>query len=299
MQNRLPNLWTLAGLSIPDLLRRTIRESWRDDVFGQGGRMAFYQFLAIFPVLLIGFTIVTHIPHLSHHLGYSLGDLSTQLFPTKVSQLFHGMLGDFSARPQFGVRLLSICAATVWAAHNGTWAMIYGLNQAYEVEERRSWWNLTVTIVILTVCMAAAASIAILLIFCSAYLQAHLHGSAVFLRALEWLTLTVSLFFSFVLLYRFAPNLRNHALRCSTPGALCALILWLASTFAAHIYFDHINDYTRSYGHLSGVVMLLLWLYASNGALLFGGEMNSEIQKAELGRGNSPTNGSSIPSVDI
>jgi uncharacterized BrkB/YihY/UPF0761 family membrane protein len=45
--------------------------------------------------------------------------------------------------------------------------------------------------------------------------------------------------------------------------------------------------------------MLLLWLYASNGALLFGGEMNSEIQKAELGRGNSPTNGGSIPSVDI
>ncbi|MDT7817670.1 MAG: rane protein [Acidobacteriaceae bacterium] len=287
MQNRIPKLWTFGGLSIPELLRRTIRESWRDEVFGQGGRMAFYQFLAIFPSLLVGFTIVTHLPHHSDHLKSSLRDLSAQLFPTRVSQLFQGMFTNFSARPRFGLRLLSVCAAAVWAAHNGTWAMIYGLNRAYEVEEHRSWWSLTVTIVVLTVGMAATASIALLFIFCSAYLQAHFHGGTVFLRALEWVTLSVSLSFSFVVLYRYAPCLRPHALRWSTPGALCALILWLASTFAAHIYFDHINDYAGSYGPLNGVVMLLLWLYASNGALLIGGEMNSEIQKAETGRADS------------
>jgi membrane protein len=287
VRNPVPNFWTLGNLSVVELLRRTLRESWRDDVFGQGGRMAFYQFLAIFPSLLIGFTIVTHIPHLSDHLRHSLSDVSAQLFPVRVSQLFRGMLANFSERPRFGLRLLSVCAAAIWAAHNGTWAMIYGLNRAYEVREHRSWWNLTVTIVALTVCMAATASIALLLIFGSTSLQKDFHGSATFLRALEWLTLTVSLSFCFVLLYRFAPDVRNHALRWSTPGALLALILWLASTFAAHIYFDHINDYTRSYGPLNGVVMLLLWLYASNGALLIGGEMNSEIQKAEVGRADS------------
>lgn len=283
----MPALWTLGGLSIPDLLRRTIRASWGDDVFGQGGRMAFYQFLAIFPSLLIAFTIVTRVPHLSYHLRHSLRDLSTQLFPYHVLQLFQQMLANFSTRPRFGLRLLSVCATAIWAAHNGTWAMIYGLNRAYEVEEKRSWWNLTLLIVVLTMCVAVTASIALMLIFCSDYLQAHLHGSTFFLRTLEWLTLTASLAFSFVLFYRFAPNLRHHALRWSTPGALLALILWLASTVAAHIYFNHINDYTRSYGPLNGIVMLLLWLYASNGALLIGGEMNSEIQKAETGRRDS------------
>ena len=259
--------------------------------------MAFYQFLAIFPSLLIGFTIAKHIPHLSHHLRGSFSDDSAQLYPVQVSQLFQTMLTNFSERPRFGLRLLSVCAAAVWAAHNGTWAMIYGLNRAYEVQEQRSWWNLTVTIVALTVCMAVTASLAILFIFCSTYLQAHLHGGATFLRILEWLTVIVCLAICFVLLYRFAPNLRRHALRWCTPGALCALILWLASTFAAHIYFDHINDYARSYGPLNGVVMLLLWLYASNGALLIGGEMNSEIQKAEVGLRNSSDEGVSAASA--
>jgi membrane protein len=293
MRNRIPNLWTLGGLSLPELLRRTILESWRDDVFGQGGRMAFYQFLAIFPSLLIAFTLIIHIPHLSQHLRDSLHDVSQQLFPDKVSQLFQAMVTDFRQRPRFGLRLLSVCAAAVWAAHNGTWAMIWGLNRAYEVEERRSWRNLTVTIVLLTLCLLAVASIGLLLLFSSAFLQAHVHGSTLFLRALEWLTLSVCLYFSFAVLYRFAPNVPHHALRWSTPGAVCALILWLASTFAAHIYFDHINDYTRSYGPLNSVVMLLLWLYASNGALLIGGEMNSEIQKAEAGdHGSHPSKAS-------
>ena len=287
MQNRMPNLWTLGGLSIPDLLRRTILESWRDDVFGQGGRMAFYQFLAIFPSLLIAFTLLSHIPHLSQHLRNTLHDLSTQLFPRQVSQLFQGMITDFEQRPRVGLRLLAVFAASVWAAHNGTWAMIWGLNRAYEVEESRSWWNLTITIVLLTICLIAMVCIALLLLFTSAFLQQHVNGGTFFLRALEWLTVAVCLYFSFALLYRFAPNIKDHAIRWSTPGALCALILWLASTFAAQIYFDRINDYTRSYGPLNGVVMLLLWLYASNGALLIGGEMNSEIQKSEAGQGHS------------
>ncbi|HEY4008585.1 MAG TPA: YhjD/YihY/BrkB family envelope integrity protein, partial [Acidobacteriaceae bacterium] len=174
MQNRMPNLWTLGGLSLPDLVRRTIVESWHDDVFGQGGRMAFYQFLAIFPSLLIAFTLVTHIPHLTQHLRKSLGDLSTQLFPNQVTRLFEGMLTDFKQRPRFGLRLLSVFAASVWAAHNGTWAMIWGLNRAYEVEERRSWRTLTMTIILLTLCMAVVASVGLLLLFSSAFAQEHL-----------------------------------------------------------------------------------------------------------------------------
>ena len=97
------------------------------------------------------------------------------------------------------------------------------------------------------------------------------------------MVLAASLSFSFALLYRFAPNLRDCEWRWSTPGAFCALVLWIGSTFAARVYFDHVN-YARSYGQLSGVVMLLLWLYVTNGAILIGGEMNSEIEKTVTGR---------------
>jgi membrane protein len=287
MRNRMVNLWTFGGLSLPELLRRTARESWHDEVFGQGGRMAFYHFLAIFPSLLIFFLASARVPHLGDHMRHALREMSSQVLPDQVSQLLQNVMHELNQRAGSGVQLISVCAGALWAALNGTWAMIYGLNKAYEVEENRSWWELTITSVGLTISLAITGSIAVLLIFCSAYLQARFHGGAIALRLLEWFILAATLSFSFAVLYRFGPNLRDCEWRWSTPGAFCALLLWIGSTFGARIYFDHVN-YARSYGHLSGVVMLLLWLYVSNGAILIGGEMNSEIEKTVTGRHDTP-----------
>ena len=110
--------------------------------------------------------------------------------------------------------------------------------------------------------------------------EAHVYiGTAVF-YGVEWLGLSLALCFSFAFLYRFAPSVRDHEWRWSIPGAVYALVLWVAATFAARIYFDRVNDYTFVYGRLNGVIMLPLWLYVTNGATLIGGELNFEIEKA-------------------
>ncbi len=157
--------------------------------------------------------------------------------------------------------------------------MIYGLNRAYEVKESRSWWQLGLTIGGLTLSLGFTICVALFLAFGGAKLGLHFHAGAAILRVAEWLVLILSVSVSFAVLYRFAPNLRDHEWRWSTPGTACALILWVLVTFAARLYFDRVNDYSRTYGHLNGVVMLLLWLYVTNGAILIGGEMNSEIEK--------------------
>lgn len=261
------NLWTLGGLSLPELVRRTIRESWQDDVFGQGGRMSFYHFLAIFPSIAVFLAFAERVPRLGGQMKNALQDLSTQLLPSVVSQLMQNVLDDLSGGSLTGIRLAVVCAGALWAALNGTWAMVWGLNRAYEVEEHRSWWELWLTIFGLTVALAVITSFTVFVFFVGA-------------GVLEWIVLAGALLFAFAVLYRFGPNLRDPEWRWSTPGAFCALILWMAATFGARFYFGHVSDYSRSYGPLNGVVMLLLWLYLTNGAILIGGEMNSEIQKA-------------------
>jgi membrane protein len=280
----MPNLWTLGGLSIPQLLRRTARESWQDAVFGQGGRMAFYHFLAIFPSLFVFLAISARIPHLADHMKNTVQGLSAQMLPDQVSQLFQKTMAEVGQRTLTGVQLIPVCAGAAWAFLNATWAMIYGLNRAYEVEETRSWRELAVTIVGLTLSLAVTASVAVFLIFFGTYFQSYFHVSSIIVLLVKWTVVAVSLTLSFAVLYRFAPNLRDCEWRWSTPGALCALILWLCATFVARIYFEHINNYVSSYGRLNGVVILLLWLYVTNGAILIGGEMNSEIEKAAAKR---------------
>ena len=273
-------LWSLGGLSLWQLLRQTAYESWEDSVFGQGGRMAFYQFLAIFPALMVLLAFAARVPHAGGSLKRLLQDLSTQVLPSEGAHLIGNTLDELTGHAISGFHFLVLCAGATWAGCNATWAMIYGLNRAYEVEERRPRWQVGFTIGGLTLSLALTACLALFLIFAGSDVDARLHTGALVFRGMEWLVLLLSLCFSFSLLYRFAPNLRDPEWRWSTPGAACALILWLGATFAAHIYFERIDNYSRAYGHLNGVVVLLLWLYVTNGAILIGGELNSEIQKA-------------------
>ena len=284
MPSRLRNLWTLGGLSLPELLRRTARESWKDAVFGQGGRMAFYQFLAIFPSLLVLLAISARIPDFAVQVKNTLQELSRQVLPDQAAQLFDTMVDELYGRASSWIQLLTVFAGTLWAALNCTYAMIWGLNRAYEVKEERPWWKLGLTIVGLALSMAITACITLFFVFFGTQLQAHFPGGATTLRVIEWLVVIASLSLSFGLLYRFGPSVPDHEWRWSTPGALCAIILWIGATFGARIYFDRIDNYSRSYGHLNGVVILLLWLYVTNGAVLIGGEMNSEIEKNTAAR---------------
>jgi len=274
------DLWSLGGLSLSELLRRTAREAWQDSVFGQGGRMAFYQFLAIFPSLLVLLVVAARVPQVGDFFKRLLHDLSEQVLPSQVALLFATMTNELSGRAISGFHFVAVCAGALWAAGNATWAMVHGLNRAYEVEERRSPWRLGLTIAGLTLSLELTTCVALLLMFGGAELQGHFRPGAAVFRGVEWLTLVVALSFSFALLYRFAPSLRDREWCWSTPGAVCALVLWGAATLAARIYFERVDDYSFTYGQLNGVVMLLLWLYVTNGAILIGGEMNSEIEKA-------------------
>ena len=276
-------MWTLGGLPAGELLRRTIRECWEDSIFGQGGRMAFYQFLAIFPCLLVFLDLTARFFQAGDHASSAIGSLSGKVFPAPVSRLFLSSLERLRSEPLSGLQLTAAFAGAIWSGLNAMWAMVYGLNRAYEVEERRSWWSLGLTIGGIGFCLTVAGAVAVFLVF------GLLRHGATAAWITEWLVLILVLLFSFEILYRFAPCLPDPEWQWSTPGAVSALALWIAATFGFRYYFEHVTDYSTAYGPLNGVAMYLLWLYVTNGAILIGGEMNSEIEKARgARRGGTP-----------
>ncbi|MBV9265497.1 MAG: YihY/virulence factor BrkB family protein, partial [Acidobacteriaceae bacterium] len=281
------DMWTLGGLRVRELVRRTWAESWQDAAFGQAGRMAFYHFLAIFPSLLIFLTLASRVPLAGPNLRSTIVGVSNEFLPEQASWLMQEMTSELDRRLPLGFQFVTVCAGALWAALNGTWALVSGLNIAYEVEERRPWWKVGITIVGLTVALAFAGSVAFVLLFAGTAIEQRLfhqhlsfYAAAAGVRALEWAIVIGLLTFSFAVVYRFAPNLRDHRWMWSTPGAACALLLWIIATLCIRFYFEHVNNYALSYGHLNSAVMLMLWLYLTNGAILIGGEMNSEIEKA-------------------
>jgi membrane protein len=248
--------------------------------------MAFYHFLAIFPGLLMLDMAAKHVSGITPEVQQSLVQAAGKLLPRDIVQTVNSVVADFDKVQLPGWRFLTTVAGVLWAGCNGTWAMIYGLNTAYEVKECRNWRQLAVTIGGLTLALIFITTFALGIVALGATLRSRVHAH-IPLGFIESVVLIIVLLFWFSMLYRFAPSLQNRRWQWSTPGALLAAALWVGAALAGRVYFEHIDDYHVSFGRLKGVAMLLLWLYVTNGAILIGGEMNSEIEKSADNRRSS------------
>jgi membrane protein len=90
----------------------------------------------------------------------------------------------------------------------------------------------------------------------------------------------------FAVLFHFSPNVNPGKFRFFTPGAAVALVVWILASAGFAFYVGNFGSYNETYGTLGGFVVLLIWFWISNLAVLFGLELNSEIERArEIGAG--------------
>jgi len=283
--------WSLRGLSWRQLLLRTCRSCWEDDVFGQAGRLAFYYFLGTFPAILL--LLLLQDMFGGSGLRDTLLDCFRRIFPPDASALITKAAGELDAKAAIGAGALGAAFASAWTTLNGTWAMMVGLNKAYQVKEDRQWWRIIVIAFGLTASLGTMGLIALGAIFygsrAGAVIGRHLGvvaPSSFLLGFIQWPPIIILLFVSIASLYRFGPDVKGQRWRWSTPGAAVATVLWIASTVLLRTYQEHFGSSHRIYGGLNSVVTLLLWLYFTGAAILVGGEANSEIEKA-VSKGHS------------
>jgi membrane protein len=278
----MPNLWTLGGLSWRELLWRTARESWEDEVFGQAARMAFYHLLAMFPALLLAVLLLIKLERAGSLLLETLDSSLRRVLPPGGSAIVSGFLDDLKSGSAAGEVGFAV-VGWLWAAFNGTWAVISGLNTAYEVAERRSSWKITLITGALTLTLAALGFVTLALLFFGAPLG-NMAGDIG--RIFHWLVVGLLLLTAFSLLYRFGPDLEDAKMRWTTPGAVAAVALWISASLAFRAYAAYAaSKYNIAYGSAANFVVLLLWFYVTNVAILIGGEINSEIENAAAQHG--------------
>jgi len=290
--------WSLRGLSWRELAKRTLRKSWEDEVFGQSARLAFYLFFATFPVLLLLVILLGRSTGVGSELLGVLFDSSNQVLPPDASSLVANTTRQLNVRAVLGTGALLAGVGAAWGVLNGTWAIISGLNKAYEVEEERSWRRVSSTVLGLTVFLGVLGLIGLAAIRYGGQAQniigRHLGAPAqigVLGHLMSWVVIVTLLVLSFAVLYRFGPNLRDRRWQWSIPGAVVGVSLWLASTLLLRVYEQYFSSSQRIYGGLNAVATLLLWLYLTGAAIFIGGEANSEIEKAASEAGHADVRG--------
>jgi membrane protein len=244
-------------------------------------------------VLLLLLILLVNFDGAGSELRGTLLDSFKQVLPPDASTLITNTIWQLNARAVLGTGTLLAVGGATWAALNGTWAIMIGLNKAYQLEEQRPLWRL------LSIAFGLTFSLSVLgLSGLAAILYVHRAGDIIgqhlgapahlgFLwRIIQWAVTVILLLLSLAVLYRFAPNLKDQRWQWSTPGAVVAVTLWVVSTLLLRVYQKYSSSSQMIYGGLNAVVTLLLWFYLTGAAIFIGGEVNSEIEKAAAEAGH-------------
>lgn len=280
------SLWKLGGLTWKELGRRVWGELREDAILGRAAQLSFYFLLSIFPLLLF----------LTALVGYFLGARSTireslikylgAVAPESATNLIDATLQEV-AQGAGGGKLSFGLLVALWAASSGVLAISNALNIAYEVEETRPWWKARLVALALMFALMVLIITPLLLIIygggIAEAVAASLGLGNAFMMAwkiLQWPIVLAFVLLAFNLLYLYAPNIKHWDWHWLMPGTVVGVALWLLVSFAFNLYLSFFNTYSATYGSLGTVIVLLLWFYLTGIAILIGGEVNSEIERA-------------------
>jgi len=269
--------WTWKGR-----IKRIVRRSNDDEVFGRAAQLSYYFLLALFPLLLVLINLLGYLAQEGTALRNKLIAYLAAVMPASAVTLVHTTLDEISDSSGSGKLSLGLLAA-LWAASNGMGAVSQTLNTAYDVRETRSWWKVRLISVLLTGALAVLIISALAIVLYGGSIGDAFAGrygfTTIFTRVwsvLQWPIALAFVLATFNLIYNFAPNISSRQRRWFSPGAVVGVLFWLVVSFAFRLYLSYFDSYSVTYGSLGALIVLMLWFYFTGVAILIGGEVNCE-----------------------
>jgi membrane protein len=261
-------------------LKRSFKEFMADDCMGLSQQIAYSSLLAFFPAVafLVG------------ALGiFDLYDdviaLLDPIAPQGVIDFISTLQEDAGEGASVAAFIIGFFGA-VWAASGAMGSIIKAVNRAYERQETRAVWKLRLIAILLVIATGITTAGVFLLIVLGGSL-----GDAIAKKAglgsvfdltwgiLRWPVAFCAILLFFALIYYLAPNADQRSWKWVTPGSVLGSLLWLALSGLFALYVTFAGNYTKTYGTIASGIILLLWLNYSAFALLYGAELNSELDR--------------------
>lgn len=267
-------------------LRKTMREFSKDQCTDIAAALTYYSVLALFPAVIALVSIIGLVGD-GPQTVQTLLDILKQVGGASVADTLSGPLMSVSQSPGAGIALVIGLASALWSASGYVGAFGRAMNRMYEIGEGRPIWKLRPLLLLLTlVTVLLVALVAVALVISGPAAQAVGDaiglGSAAVLawNIAKWPVILAVVVLIVALLYYATPNVQQPKFRWISVGALVAILVWVVASAAFGFYIATFSSYNKTYGSLAGVIVFLLWLWLTNLALLFGAELDSELERA-------------------
>ncbi|MFC4103210.1 YihY/virulence factor BrkB family protein [Paenibacillus xanthanilyticus] len=256
-----------------------------DEVPAMGAQLTYYLILSFFPFLIFIIAVLSFadltVRDVIDGIRLVLPETSTRTISEAFEEIQQSRSGSLLS---FGLLI------TLWSASNGVSAVIKALNKAYDVEETRPFWKVKGISLLFTVVLALViVSSMVMLIFGrvigdNLYKWMQLPGSFDVIWGIAQYVLPIAIMsIVFALMYMFVPNLRLK-FKEVLPGAIFTTVGWIVTSLAFSFYVNNFGSYSKTYGSIGGIIVLLTWLYLSSIVIVIGGEINAVLHFDKNGK---------------
>jgi membrane protein len=263
-----------------DVALRVKGEVKEDQVPLLSAGVAFYLLLALFPALAALVSLYGLFADPAE-VSRQVSDLTGTL-PQEAQSLITDQLEKVTEEEQgIGVTLAVSIAAALWAASSGVKHLIGAVNAAYDERETRKFLKLRGLSLALTVGAVLFAAVSLGVIAVLPALAEELPFGDIGTTLVQigsYVGLAVGFALGLAVLYRYAPDRDAPKWRWVSWGAAIATVVWILGSVAFSVYVSNFGSYGETYGSIGAVIVLMLWLAVTAFAIIFGAEINSELE---------------------
>jgi membrane protein len=250
--------------------------------------LTYFAMMSLFPGLLLGVTLLgifgqqSLVTQATDYLLKNGADAETAAVVRNALQKVVDASGG-----ALGVALVLSVALALNGASGAFAASGRALNVVYGVEEDRGFLRRKLTDLGCTIAVLVLLLVVLVAVFLGGQIADDLLGkigfgstAATIWSIARWPVAALATMVAYAIVYAFAPNVTPRRLAWITPGAAFGVALWLVLSIGFAVYVRNFSSYGAAYGAFGAAIVLLLWLYLSANAFLFGAEVNAEYERA-------------------
>jgi membrane protein len=265
-----------------EVLWRTYKQTEQDRLLAVAAGVVFYGLLALFPAitaLVSSYALIADTSTINDHLSFLSG-----ILPAGTYSIVQDQVGRVLAKgnTKLGIAFLfSLCLA-LWSANGGVKAILDALNVVYEEKETRGFFKLNAISLAFTFGSLVAVLCAIGLVVAAPIVLSSVGLGTVadtILRLGRWPALAILVLLGLAILYRFGPSRRAPKWKWVSVGSFLATLTWLCGSALLSYYLANYANYDATYGSLGAAIGLMIWMWMTTIVVLFGAELNSEIER--------------------
>ncbi len=274
-------------------LKRTASEFQEDNLTDWAAALTYYALLSLFPAVIAMVSLIGLFGDPTSTTR-SLTEIITEIGPQSAAETFRGPIESVTeSRGTAGFTFVLGIALSLWSASGYTGAFMRASNVIYETREGRPFWKLRPLQVLVTLVMIVLVTLlALSLVLTGPIVSAVAGPLGIGSTAIDvwnvakWPVMALVFLVMLSILYYASPNAKLRGFRWITPGSVVAIFAWIVASALFGFYVANFGSYDKTYGTLGGLIALLVWFWISNLAILFGLQLNSEVERsAEIEEG--------------